>query len=84
MCAEPIQCEFRDTLIDLVSRFGVSGAFLNKYDFSKTKAIIVVSLPGVYNEDNLELYGHLRLRKIMRDLECNTTTKELVYQVGTY
>jgi len=61
-----------------VDSFGISGQFLNQYDFSGTHARLITSIPGVHEKHQLNKYGHLRLRSVVRQLKAENHYPEKV------
>ncbi|CAG8551358.1 2265_t:CDS:10, partial [Racocetra persica] len=78
---------FAQDIKDFILAMGLKNHIVNKlsqYDFSKAKAKIVASIPGVYKgTEEIKRYGHRRLCRVIQDvcgpneniiLECQTST----------
>eukprot|EP01117_Protostelium_nocturnum_P018820 TRINITY_DN7956_c0_g1_i1.p1 TRINITY_DN7956_c0_g1~~TRINITY_DN7956_c0_g1_i1.p1 ORF type:complete len:261 (-),score=86.21 TRINITY_DN7956_c0_g1_i1:1594-2376(-) len=59
----PASSEFEITLRDYVKRIKVDDTPLASFDFSKTKAILITSIPGYFQGQNMFKYGHLSLQR---------------------
>jgi hypothetical protein len=81
----PVRCEFRRELEQLLDSFGVSKQYLQNYDFSKTQARLIVSIPGKHSDEDLEKYGHMRLRSVVYSLHLEPHGSTTIdYQVRSY
>jgi tyrosyl-DNA phosphodiesterase-1 len=60
-------CDFEDTLVDYVTRLGLSQftSQLRKYDYSSAKVVLITAVPGTFYDEKMNNYGHLKMRKVL-------------------
>lgn len=61
-------CHFRDELINFwnISTLGIPSKWIDQYDFSGAKAHLVTSVPGYHSGLDLNRYGHMRIRSLLK------------------
>src|SRR5579863_2112406 len=67
--------DFKYTLHDYLTRLDLNADFLNNYSFNDVKIVLITSVPGYHNKDNLNNYGHLKVRKILDKYELHPKFK---------
>ncbi|KAJ2998300.1 hypothetical protein HDV02_004614 [Globomyces sp. JEL0801] len=71
--------DLKNLLVDMKVPSLVVGA-LNGYDFSNALGKLIVSKPGWHKQSQLELFGHLRLKRVLSTLGLNLTNSMLTLQ----
>ncbi|CAI5700601.1 unnamed protein product [Peronospora effusa] len=72
--------EYLSSLGDQVKRFCRE---LKCYDFSTARVLLVPSVPGVHKGKDMEKYGHLRVRKLLKMYKVPRTDNPLICQFSS-
>lgn len=80
-----IQTQFEKTLLDFWSHLTLKlpAAWLCKYDYSDAKVDLVPSVPGYHSNRQIECYGHMLLRGLIKD-RLNTEEHDALKQNNVY
>jgi len=57
--------DFMSTLEDYITSLGLKATFLKDYCFENVKVVLVTSVPGYHQNEKLEKYGHMKVRKYL-------------------
>ena len=57
--------DFKYTLHDYLTRLDLNADFLNNYSFNNVKIVLITSVPGYHSKENLNNYGHLKVKKFL-------------------
>ena len=83
--------EFESSLIDYCNHIkGMSNrtlmdfSFLNRYDFSSAKVLLIPSVPGYHRGDSMYKFGHQRLSKLLSSYNMRVDADELVVNISSF
>eukprot|EP01084_Bolivina_argentea_P005526 10406_1 len=57
--------------------------FLNNYDFSSAKILLIPSVPGYHKETNISLFGHKRLKYLLSKYNIKTNKNNLILNISS-
>jgi len=77
--------DFVLTLEDYLTSLGLKAPFLTEYNFENVKVVLVTSVPGYHKNENLNKYGHMKVRKYLSSQPLSTEfqSSPIVAQVSS-
>ncbi|KAG7376670.1 tyrosyl-DNA phosphodiesterase 1 [Phytophthora pseudosyringae] len=80
--------EFEADLVHYLSSLGAPVKLfsreLKRFDFSTARVALVPSVPGVHKGTEMEKYGHLRVRKLLKMYKIPPTDNPLICQFSSF
>jgi len=75
-----ISNDFKEVLMNFwnISTLGLPSSWLNEYDFTRAQAHLICSVPGSHSGSDLNKYGHMRIRNILRSNQATCTIKNQI------
>lgn len=76
--------EFEDSLVEYFEAVGgFDVAALRKFNFSSARGRLVASVPGYHSGDAINKWGHMRLRRLLRDVAVAPRFDSVVSQFSS-
>ncbi|KAL4144798.1 hypothetical protein PRNP1_013924 [Phytophthora ramorum] len=79
--------DFEEDLVHYLSSLGAQVKLfcgeLKRFDFSRARVALIPSVPGVHKGKDMERYGHLRVRKLLKTFNVPQTDNPLICQFSS-